>query len=67
MWLFVVLLSSMCATLGFMLSASDRDRNRLLRQIRELEDLVQYKNRIISDKDCIISDLSKKADTFDLL
>jgi len=43
MWLFVVLLSSMCAALGFMLSASDRDRNRLLRQIRELTDLVAYK------------------------
>ena len=60
MWLFVVLLTSMCAALGFMLSASDRDRNRLLDQIRQLEDLVQYKNRMIAD-------LKKKADTFDLL
>ena len=60
MWLFVVLLTSMCASLAFMLSASDRDRNRLLDQIRQLEDLVQYKNRMIAD-------LKKKADTFDLL
>jgi hypothetical protein len=43
MWLFVLLLMSMCATLGFMLSASDRDRGRLHRQIRELTDLIAYK------------------------